>query len=76
MINTYLLKRRCKEQKKKIKDLAVPLKIKPTTAYQKLSGLRPIKLSEALIIQKELSIPNNEFRDYFMLDTPIQRKEA
>lgn len=65
MVNTFLLKKRCKEQQKKIKDLSVPLNLKPTTIYQKVNGLRQLKLSEALIIQKELAIPDDEFRNYF-----------
>lgn len=65
MINTPKLKGRMVERGMTQADLAASLGLSQATVSQKLSGMRPIFLSEADKIAEILEIPDEEFRSYF-----------
>lgn len=65
MINAPKLKGRMVECGMTQADLASALGLSQATVSQKLSGTRPIFLSEADKIAEVLAIPDAEFRSYF-----------
>lgn len=65
MVNGEMISERMKELGLKQKDIAKVLGIKPPTVSQKLSGVRPMTLSEAEKLADFLKIPSGEFGTYF-----------
>ena len=65
MPNTQMLKERMKERDVTQKDVAEALGIAAPTVSQKLNGVRPIYLSEAMAIASMLGIESGEFEKYF-----------
>ena len=65
MVDGRKIRARCKELGKAVEELAKALNIAVSTLYKKLDNTRPMDLKEANIIQKELMIPDSQFKDYF-----------
>ena len=65
VVNTQKLMERMKELGISQQELAEICGVKRPTINQKLNGVRPIKLSEAQIIQRTLKIPEDEIGAYF-----------
>lgn len=74
MINSYAIKRRCKELGFTQGDLARACGIKQSTMCLKLNNKRPMILQEAEAITRVLRIPMMEFGMYFFHDGRRQVK--
>lgn len=65
MVNTLKIKARMVELGLTQKDIAIGLKLAPSTVSQKLNNIRPMNLTEANILAKILKINAAQFGEFF-----------
>ena len=65
VVNTKKIKARIKEIGSNQTLIATAMGIAQSTLNQKINNIRPMDLTEAEALQRELNIPDSEFHSYF-----------
>ena len=67
MVNTIKIRELMRAKRLSYEDLGQKMGLQPTTVKHKVYNIRPLKLSEAQIIQEALGITDDEFGAIFLV---------